>query len=141
MQVYHSLTTCRVSHIHVKQMTSTAPTSSLARVGPASLESLPAELKIMIMMRLHNKPTLRNLIQASSTFFDHARESVRCPVEACTVALHILHAVAYNLPRVNAIGANAAIGRFRSENWRDWAERSYPYGYLNYRVIKVVKGL
>lgn len=184
----------------------TSPTSipSQASVGPASLQSLPAEIKLMIMMRLHNKPSLRNIIQASATFreiyrnndeaiytaitirslarrgFDvfsqvnalefymlrnkwsdsditwavrdiyticqqhkssHARDSIRCPVEACTVALHILHAVAYNLPNVMPMCAAAtAVRRSKYANWVAWAIQRYPYGELNYRVIRVING-
>ena len=185
-------------------MTSANPSPSQFRVGPACLQSLPPELKLMIMKRLHNKPSLRNLIQASATFrevyrnndeaiytaitirslarrgFDvftpvnalefyilrntwskrdiaravkilytacqqnirsgHDKDSVRFPVHVCTVALHILHAVAYKLPNVENVGAKAAIRRFKYSGMCDLSSERYPYGYQNYGVIKVVQG-
>ena len=186
----------------------TIPIPSAARVSAVSLQSLPPELKLMIMLRLHNKSSLRNINRTSATFrglyrskdeaiytaitirslaqrgFDvfsqvnalkfyvlkhtwsdsdiagavrilyticqqheanHSRDTiVRCPVQVCTVALHILHAVAYDLPNFKSVGVARAIQRFQYRNMREWSAMrfpfDYPYGYWNYRVIEVNKG-
>ena len=53
---------------------------------------------------------------------NHSRDTiVRCSVHVCTVALHILHAVAYDLPNVKSVGAARAIQRFQYRNMRDWS--------------------
>ena len=61
-------TPSRGLHIHMKQMTSFMPISSQAKSDAASLETLPAELKLMILLRLYNKKSLQSIIRASPTF-------------------------------------------------------------------------